>query len=79
MQTLQPPFSNIQLELLQLYQSNVDDNDLLAIKKLIADYFANNAIRMADKIWEEQGWDDKKKINELLKTKMRTPYNKRSM
>ncbi len=37
METVQTPFSNIQLELLQLYKSNVDENDLAAIKKLISD------------------------------------------
>lgn len=72
------PFSNIQLELLQLYKSNVSDSDLFAIKKMIADYFANKAINMADEIWDENEWDNKK-VEELLQTKMRTPYNKRPL
>ncbi len=73
METLAAPFSNIQMELLQLYKSDVSESDLFVIKKMIADYFAAKAINMADDIWDKQKWDDKK-INELLETKMRTPY-----
>jgi hypothetical protein len=39
-----PKLSNLQLELLQLYAQNVQESDLLAIKKLIAKYFADKAI-----------------------------------
>lgn len=78
MENPEAPFSNIQLELLQLYKSNVSDSDLFAIKKMIADYFANKAINMADEIWDKNEWDDKK-VEELLQTKMRTPYNKRPL
>lgn len=73
METLSAPFSNLQMELLQLYKSNVSDNDLVEIKKMIADYFANKAINMANEKWDKEKWDDKK-IEELLQTKMRTPY-----
>ena len=75
METLESPFSNIQLELLQLFQSNIDENDLVAIKNLITGYFAKKAIDMADEIWDKEGWDENK-VNEFLQTKMRTPYNK---
>jgi len=78
MENLAAPFSNIQMELLQLYKSNVSDKDLFVIKKMIADYFAAKAINMADEIWDKEKWDDKK-VEELLETKMRTSYNKRSL
>src|SRR5438105_15685174 len=78
MENSEAPFSNIQMELLQLYKSNVSDADLFVIKKMIADYFAKKAIGMADEIWDREGWDDKK-IEELLQTKMRTQYKKRIM
>ena len=78
MDTLQPPFSNIQLELLQLFKTDVEDNDLLAIKKLISDYFAGKAISKADEIWDKEKWDEEK-VQELLNTKMRTPYHKRPL
>ena len=75
METFESPFSNIQLELLRLYKSNVNDIDLLAVKKIISNYFAEKAIKKADEIWESQNWDEKK-VSELLSIKMRTPYHK---
>jgi hypothetical protein len=40
--------SNLQLELLKLYAQNVQDNDLLAIKQMIAQYFAKKASEEMD-------------------------------
>jgi len=78
MEALETPFTNLQMELLQLYKSDVPEEDLLAIKKLIANYFAAKAIKLADEIWEKEGWDEGK-VQELLRTRMRTPYNKSSL
>ena len=50
------PLSNLQQELLKLYASNVDENDLLQIKRYLAKYFAEKAIKEADKIWDEKGY-----------------------
>lgn len=55
-------FSNIQLELLKLYASNIDESDLINIKRYLAKYFATKAISEADEIWNEKGYD-----NELMK------------
>jgi hypothetical protein len=57
-----PSFSNIQLELLKLYASNIDESDLINIKRYLAKYFATKAISEADEIWNEKGYD-----NELMK------------
>jgi hypothetical protein len=69
---LKQPFSNIQLELLKLYADNIPDEDLLAIKKLIAKYFFEKAKDAADKAWDEKGLDEKT----LLQKHHRTPYLK---
>ena len=50
------PFSNLQLELLKLYATNVPDADLLEIKRYLARFFMKKAITEADKIWEERGY-----------------------
>ena len=50
------PFSNIQLELLKLYATNVPDADLLEIKRYLSRFFMKKAISEADKIWEERGY-----------------------
>lgn len=66
--------SNIQLELLKLYANHVSDEDILAIKRLIALYFAEKAIQEADRLWGEKGWTQET-MREWLSTKMRTRYN----
>ena len=50
------PLSNLQIELLQLYSQNVSEEDLIAIKRLLAKYFADRASDEMDKLWDEEGW-----------------------
>jgi hypothetical protein len=50
------PLSNLQQELLKLYAANVEEADLLHIKHYLAKYFADKAIKEADKIWNEKGY-----------------------
>jgi len=63
-----------QLEILKLFSRELEDEDLIAIKKLIVKYLADKITKMADEIWEENNWtnDD---MDRLLKTHKRTPYN----
>lgn len=49
-------FSNLQLELLKVYSREVEEEDILAIRKILADYFAKKAIENADKVWDQNGW-----------------------
>lgn len=72
--TLQTPLSNLQLELLTLFAQKVSDEDLIAIQRLIAQYFAEKAIAAANKVWDEKGWTEED-VERLLNTRMRTPYN----
>ncbi|MCX6579620.1 MAG: hypothetical protein NT166_05490 [Candidatus Aminicenantes bacterium] len=61
------PLTNVQIELLKLYSTNLSQDDLLNLKKILARYFAQKAINGADKIWEEKGLsnaDMKKWLNE---------------
>ena len=59
--------SNVQLELLKLYSTNLSHQELVGLKRVMANYFAQRAIKGADKIWEEKNLsnDDMKKwLNE---------------
>lgn len=49
---------NLQLELIKLYSTDLDYQELLSIKQILADFFANKAIKEADKIWDEQNLSD---------------------
>ena len=48
--------TNLQQELLKLYTSDIDEADLLHIKRYLAKYFADKAINEADKIWDEKNY-----------------------
>jgi hypothetical protein len=61
------PLSNLQLELLKLYSTNLSQNELVELKRVLANYFARKAIKEADRIWEEKGLSNeemKKWLNE---------------
>ena len=52
------PFTNLQQEILKLYAQQVSEADLLNIRTLIGQYFAQRLTRLADRAWEQQGWTD---------------------
>ena len=54
-----PQLTNLQLELLKVYARQVSDEDIKAIKKMLAQYFANKAMDLADQAWEKNGWQTK--------------------
>ena len=70
------PLTNLQRELLTLFAQNVSEQELHEIKKLISNYFAERAMDLADKAWDEKGWTDEDAYR-MSKTKMRTPYPKK--
>ena len=66
--------NNHQLEILRLFSRELDEKDLIEIKRLIVKYLADKVTGLADEIWEKNNWtnDDMEK---LLETHKRTPYN----
>lgn len=68
----QAPLSNLQLHLLQLYAAGVSEEDLKAIQRMIARYFAEKASTEAKAVWDEMGYSAK----QLLEENMRTPYTR---
>lgn len=72
-----PQISNLnehQLEILKLFSRELDDNDLVEIKRLIVKYLAEKVTKMADEIWDKNNWTNED-MEKLLKTHKRTPYN----
>ena len=61
------PLSNMQVELLKLYQAGVPDEYLNDLKILIARFLFENARAKADQHWDEKKYTDDL-IIELLKT-----------
>lgn len=58
MAVLEKPLTNIQLELLKLYSLNVSESQLLEIKKVLSNYFANKASDEMDRLWKQNKWDN---------------------
>ncbi|MGB3778152.1 MAG: hypothetical protein WA960_07310 [Tunicatimonas sp.] len=72
MATLKQPLSNVQLEILNAFSHQLSDEELLKFKDTIAQYFADRAVRAADRAWDEKGWTDDD-VDRMLSTKMRKP------
>jgi hypothetical protein len=65
--------SNMQLELLSLFNRPLPDEDLKMIKRLITLYLAEKLNRVADEVWEQKAWTNED-MRRLLDTHLRTPY-----
>lgn len=65
MAVIDKPLTNLQLELLQLYSFELPEQDLLEIKRLIAQYFADKAADEMDTLWVENKWTDETMDNWL--------------
>lgn len=53
---IQPPLTNLQVELLKLFSRQIPDADLLAIRDMIAQYLLEKSFEYADEAWEEKGY-----------------------
>ena len=58
MSVLNYPLTNVQIELLRLFNTNLSENDLAELKDLLSRFYANKAISQADSIWDERGLTD---------------------
>lgn len=67
---LQQPFSNLQLELLSLYTRNISEEELLQIRDMLAQFFADRATKRANEIWEQKNLN----ATEILQKHRRMPY-----
>jgi len=50
------PLSNVQMELMKLYATDLSNTDLLELKQQLAKFYAEKSIKAADKVWDEKGY-----------------------
>lgn len=62
---IQPPFSNVQLELMKLFTAEIPDQHLEELKHVMASFLFEKARSKADSIWEIKEYDQKT-IDRLL-------------
>jgi hypothetical protein len=58
--TLNTPLSNLQLELLKVFSHNLSEKEIQEVKALLLDYFSKKAITEADKVWDQENWNEEK-------------------
>ncbi len=65
--------TNLQLEILQIFKYELEEKQLLEIKELLANYFADKATQEMDRLWDEKGWTEET-MEEWSNEHMRTEY-----
>lgn len=67
--------SNAQLEILRAFSHNLNEQDLIRLREVIDQFFAERAIQAADQAWDQLGWSDKT-VETVLQTKNRRQETK---
>lgn len=58
MPIINKPLTNLRLELLKLFSLDLSEEDLLAVRRMLAKYFGEKASDEMDRLWNEKGWTD---------------------
>jgi hypothetical protein len=74
MEVLKQPLSNVQLELLKTFSHQLSESEILELRKILAQFFAQRAIQLANEVWDKQEWTDED-VDRMLETKMRKKSN----
>jgi len=48
------PLSNVQVELLKIFSTNITEPELIELKDIIAQFYAKKSIELANEAWEEK-------------------------
>lgn len=52
------PLTNVQVELMKLYSTNLSNKDLEDLKNVLAKFYADKAISGANELWDKRGLTD---------------------
>jgi hypothetical protein len=56
MTQVQNRMTNLQFEIVKMFNYELNNNELVEIKNLLANYFQNKIDRNMDKLWADNGW-----------------------
>lgn len=56
LKTPKPPFTNLQVELLKMFSSNLPEQSLTEVKELLAEHFLRKAIQSASDAAQQKGY-----------------------
>ena len=54
MKNIAIPLSNLQLELLKLYSTDLNNTDLKELKSQLAEFYSKKSIENANRVWNEK-------------------------
>ena len=73
MSVLNYPLTNVEIELMKLFNTNISEHELIELKDLLSRFYANKAIAEADAIWHEKDLTDEDMDKWLNVNTTRTP------
>ena len=71
--TLKMPFSDAQVEVLQLLASDLDSYELKELRKTLVAFRFRLVEERAERLAQREGWDENT-INQISQEHLRTPY-----
>jgi ribosomal protein L11 methylase PrmA len=77
MVTLNAPLSNAQLEVVQLFSMNLDEEELKDLKRLLIAYKSERLARKINEHWDKKDWSQDT-MDVFLDTHLRTAYQSQS-
>ncbi len=63
--SIKPPLTNLQAELLKLFSMELPEEELMELKKIMADFLLKKTREKADAVWDEKEYSDEK-LKKLL-------------
>lgn len=73
MTTQSTKLNAVQMHLLKMFARPMNEQDLVAIKSLLTNYYAQKVDAESEKLWDEKKMNQKS-IDDLLNSHLRTPY-----
>lgn len=55
---LKLPLTNVQIELMKLYSTNLSEKELEELKNVLVQFYADKAIALANKLWDKRNLTD---------------------
>ena len=52
------PLNNVQMELMKLFSTGLNENDLTDLKRLLAKFYSEKTVSKANEIWDQKGLTD---------------------
>jgi hypothetical protein len=59
-----PPLTNVQLELLKLFAIGVTDEEAIEIRRMLARFFMQKAVKEATAVWQAEGYTAEQLLGE---------------